>query len=161
MDKASPADGTDQMTKIENDWTLYNLASEFFFAAKELEKSFNPDRVEKASYYLCAHSLELAIKCFLFLNGVSLEMLKSRKIIGHDLEKALNKAKEYGFDKLFDDYPKYECAVIALNKFYCTKELEYMKIGDHRSLPKLEEVKEIVENTFGVLFRVLTAHLPN
>lgn len=145
------------MNEIENEWTLWNLADEFFFAAKELENSYNPDRVEKASYYLCAHSLELAFKCFLHKNGIPLDELKNN--LGHNLEKALNKAKQFGFEASFGVDSKYEQVVVGLDRYYSVKDLEYMKIWGKRSFPRLTDVKDVVEKTLRVLSMVLSDHL--
>jgi len=144
------------MNKSENEWTLWVLADEFFFAAKELEKSFNPDKTTMASYYLCAHSLELAFKCFLNKNGISLHDLK--KEIGHDLEKALKKAKQIGFGTFVCIDSGYEKVVKGLNKYYVTKELEYMTSRE-KVFPRLADVKDVVEKTLNALFCILSDHL--
>ena len=145
------------VNEMENEWTLWNLADEFFFAAKELGNSYNPDRVEKASYYLCAHSLELAFKCYLHRKGVSLDELK--RDYGHDLVKALSKAKQFGFATSFGVDSKYEQVVTELNKYYSVKDLEYMKINGKLSIPPLSDIKELVDKTLGVLAMVLSDHL--
>ena len=74
------------MTNNENARTFFVLADEFFFAASELEKSINPDKIAIISYYLYGHALELVYKGFLFQSGFTIKELRN---IGHDLEKAL------------------------------------------------------------------------
>jgi len=145
-----------KMNKRENEWTLWVYADEFFFAAKELEKSINPDKVLIASCYLYAHSLELAFKCFLYKNGVLLQELKED--IGHDLEKALKKAISKGLDKFLCIDSGYEKVVEGLNKHYKTKEFEYMT-STEKVFPHLTGVKDAVEKTLSALFCILSDHL--
>ena len=145
-----------KMNKRENEWTLWVYADEFFFAAKELEKSINPDKIMIASYYLCSHSLELAMKCFLFRNGISLNEL--RKDIGHDLEKALKKAKNMGLDRFLCIDSSYENVVKGLNRYYRTKEFEYMT-STEKIFPRLTDVKKVVDKTLNALFCILSDHL--
>lgn len=143
------------MTIIENERTFFVLADEFFFAASELEKTVNPDKIAMASYYLYGHSLELAYKGFLFRCGVTLKELKR---VGHDLQKALNLAKDKGICNYLCIDAAYETVVQRLNKYYFTKEFEYMT-NTEKTFPLLMDVKDIVYRTINSLFTVLTEHL--
>lgn len=131
------------------------LADEFFFAASELEKSINPDKIAMASYYLYGHALELAYKGYLFQSGVT---LKELKCISHDLEKALCFVKDKGICNYLCIDADYETVVQQLNKHYFTKEFEYMTNAE-KTFPLLTDVKDIVYRTINTLFAVLTQHL--
>ncbi len=144
------------MANKQNEWTLWHYADEFFFAAEELEKSVNPDKLLTPSYYLYGHSLELAIKCFLYKNGTTLKELKNN--IGHDLETALNNAKNKGIDKYICIDSAYKNVVQGLNKYYKTKELEYMT-SSNKTFPPLTDVKDAVKKTLNALQYILSEHL--
>ncbi|MGJ8673866.1 hypothetical protein [Rubritalea sp.] len=70
----------------------YNLARDYLRAARLLSCSANPPNLPLASLY--THSLELAFKCFLTLEGCSKNYI--RKKISHDISKAMNRSKELG-----------------------------------------------------------------
>jgi len=144
------------MSNKENVRTFFVYADEFFFAAQELEKSHNPNKVATASYYLYGHALELAYKAFLYKNGSTIKELKD--IVGHDLEKALKMARDNGIGEYLSIDAAYESAVKSLNKYYSTKELEYMS-ATTKTFPLLMDVKDVVKKTINSLFAVLTWHL--
>ncbi len=111
------------MCSKEDEITFFVYADEFYFAAEQLEKSKNPGKVAVASYYLYGHSLELAYKSFLYKKGMNLEQLKK---IGHNLEKSLRKCRELEIDKSIEIDSTYLEVVKGINKYYVTKEFEYM-----------------------------------
>lgn len=140
----------------EDKTTLYALADEFYYAAVELEKSENKNMMAKPSYYLYAHAIELAYKSFLFHHGATLDFLKRR--IGHNLEKALEKSKEKGFDGKLADDPKYTTTIKELNKYYYTKEFEYMtKVA--KTLPLLDDVKNAAQQTINAAFDTINGFM--
>jgi hypothetical protein len=143
------------MPNNQNEITFIVCADEFIFAACELEKSNNPDKVATASYYLYGHALELTYKGFLYKEGATIKELKSYR---HNLEKVLNKTRDKGLCKYICIDEKYLDVVINLNKYYSTKELEYMSDTEKR-LPLLWDVKDVAKKTNDALFSVLTEHL--
>ena len=143
------------MPNNENERTFFVYADEFIFAAGELEKSSNPDKVATASYYLYGHALELIYKGFLYKNGATINELKYD---GHNLERILKKATDKGLCKYVFVDEKYLAVVQKLNKYYSTKELEYMN-DKEKCLPLLWDVKDVAEKTINALFTALTEHL--
>ena len=139
----------------QNERTFFVLANEFFFAASELEKSRNPGKIAMASYYLYGHALELTYKGFLFQCGVT---LKELKCISHNLEEALNLARDRGICNYLCIDAAYETVVQQLNKYYFTKEFEYMTTNE-KTFPLLMDVKDVVKRTINSLFAALTQHL--
>lgn len=143
------------MTHKEDEITFFVFADEFFAAAEELEKSTNPAKVATASYYLYGHALELAYKSYLHWKGLEIKELKR---IGHDLELALEKCIGLGIDRHMSIDDAYHDAVKGLNKYYSTKEFEYMtKVA--KTFPHLQDVKTTVKKTINMAHHVLTMHL--
>lgn len=140
----------------ESEITLFVFADQFYQAAFELEDSKNKNHVAMPSYYLYAHSIELAYKSFLFSCGIDLDYLK--KEIGHNLEKALVKSKENGLDKKLTDEPGYVGVIKEINKYYVTKEFEYMT-HTAKTLPLLYDVKKAAERTISVVFDVVNGYM--
>ena len=82
-----------------NSMGLWTHANEFYQASCILVRPENEGLLHP-SYYLVAHSIELAFKAFLRGNGLSLDDLKDPKKLGHNLEKILEKAVQLGLGKL-------------------------------------------------------------
>ena len=143
------------MCPKEDAITFFVYADEFFFAAEELEKSKNPDKVAVVSYYLYGHSLELAYKSFLYTKGLNLEQLKK---IGHNLEKSLKKCRGLGIEESIEIDDNYLEVVRGINKYYLTKEFEYMS-RTAKTFPLLWEVKAVVKKTINSSSSVITSHL--
>lgn len=141
--------------KREDEITFYVYSDEFFFAAEELEKSNNPGKVSTVSYYLYGHSLELAYKSYLHQNGIDIKELKK---IGHNLEVALDKCVELEICKHIDINDNYRAVVKGINKYYSTKEFEYMS-RTAKTFPNLLEVKYVVKKTINSTFNVITNNL--
>jgi len=140
----------------ENEMTFFVFADEFYHAAQELEKVSNKNKVSMPSYYLYAHAIELAYKSYLFKCGVDLKYIKIE--IGHDLEKALKEVKGHGFDKKLSDNPDYESVVIEINKYYVTKEFEYMT-ATAKKLPLLQNVKVTAKQTINASFDAINGYI--
>ena len=77
------------------------LVMDFFTRAREFRQAYNdlPRRYppDWPRYFMLCHAIELALKAYLALHGVSVRKLQSRKF-GHDLEKLLSKAMERGLN---------------------------------------------------------------
>ncbi len=67
---------------------FYHYGKEFFDAAVGFKQS---TKYSPVSYYLYCHSIELFLKAFLLVKGVSKKELKNSKNYGHNLEKILKK----------------------------------------------------------------------
>lgn len=80
-------------------------------------------------YYLLGHGIELALKAFLLAKGVPHEKLRSMKLMGHDLEKALARAEGLGISDLVTLSSEERVSIELLNKTYQTKEHEYITTG--------------------------------
>jgi HEPN domain-containing protein len=123
---------------------LWRYANEFFESAvltrKEKGKFFVP------SYYLICHSLELALKAFLRAKGKHLPFLKR---LGHDLEKLVVQAENYGISNHGGISEKLKVSIKLVNQYYKTKQFEYISVGS-KILPDIDilicEVSEIIKN---------------
>ncbi len=134
----------------QDDITFYVYADSFYSAAVELEKSTNPAKMSTAVYYLYGHSLELSYKSFLYGKGFSIKKLKD---IGHNLEKALNECINMDIKHHLKIDGNYLNTVEMINKYYATKEFEYM-VRTEKIFPNLIKVKEIVKATLNLSFNV-------
>jgi hypothetical protein len=84
-------------------------------------------KVQRPTYYLLGHAIELVLKSFLLANGDSQDRLRRR--IGHDLRKAAQRvitAKNDPISKVVADNLVY---IEMLNPYYLAKELEYRVTG--------------------------------
>jgi len=139
------------MGKLQDEITLHVGSDEFFFSAVELERSPNSNKVGTASYYLYGHSLELALKSYLHTKGESIETLKK---LGHNLEGLLNKCISHGIKESLDIDDDYIRVVKGINRYYSTKEFEYMT-RTMKSYPRLYDVKAVVKKTINLNFNII------
>jgi hypothetical protein len=137
----------------EDENTFFVYSDEFIFSAEELEKSNNPGKVATVSYYLYGHSLELVYKSYLYKNEIELKELKK---IGHNLELALEKCIELGFGKHIEIDYGYKKVIREINKYYYSKELEYMSRTD-KTFPILFDVRDIAKKTLNTVFSAISA----
>lgn len=140
----------------EDEVSFFVYAQEFIYAAEMLYQSPNRNAVATASYYLYGHGLELCYKAYLYKCGIGLRELK--KEIGHDLGLALRKSKEFGVERYLQIDSEYESIVHGVNKYYSTKELEYMS-KTFKSFPLLEEVKGVAKRTASAVFDAVNGFL--
>lgn len=77
--------------------------------------------------FLVGQAIELALKAFLLHRGVELRQL--RYDYGHELHRALKKAKELGLYKLVPLTTEEEAMVELLNTLYASKQLQYIVSG--------------------------------
>jgi hypothetical protein len=117
----------------QDEITFYVYADSFYCAAVELERSTNPAKVSTAFYFLYGHSLELSLKSYLYSKGFNIKQLKN---IGHNLETALEKCINTGFEALITVDSDYLKTVKMINKYYSTKEFEYM-VRTEKTFPSL------------------------
>jgi hypothetical protein len=105
---------------------LWGFAKDYLEAAKIV--GTNPQlEISPPRYYLLGHSAELALKSFLLAKGATLSELKHS--IGHDLEKAWERAIEVGLLQFISVPSEEESSLRLLNKTYKVKEHEYIVAG--------------------------------
>lgn len=107
--------------KVDGYW-LSIYAADFLAAAQSFqapEQRFSPVR-----YYLICHSIELALKAFLFTAGYK---KKDRKNLNHDLLKILAEAESNGLGNYFQISHEEKESIEKANKLYGNKEFEYFE----------------------------------
>lgn len=77
--------------------------------------------------FLVGQAMELALKAFLLHKGV--ELRKLRYDYGHELHRALKKAKELGLYEIVPLTDEEEATVELLNTLYASKQLQYIVSG--------------------------------
>jgi hypothetical protein len=101
-------------------------------------------------YYLYLHAVELALKSYIyFINQDENEL----KLIGHNLEAALDRALEIGITDIFPLSQELHKCIQMINPVYKGKELEYFYPGLKR-LPAIE----LVNNSTNSLLQALEDH---
>jgi hypothetical protein len=117
-------------------------ADHFYQAGESFECE---DKFSPVHYYLYCHSIELALKAFLLAKEIPIEILKKK--IGHNLSKALKKARNLGIDKLILLTNEQEKQIINADKYYASKGFEYFKVYNavrgYSDLPNLEILRQI------------------
>lgn len=78
--------------------------------------------------FLLARAFELTLKSALSADGVSADLLASRKY-GHDLAVLLRACNERSIVMIDPSIPDTAWGLRNLNDAYCTKELEYQELG--------------------------------
>lgn len=91
--------------------------------------------------YLVAHSIELSIKAYLLHKGQTLRQLRK---VGHDICKALKKAKELGIGQVVEITEIEMGALQVLNDLYSKKELNYIVTG-FKKFPMFGPLQELSE----------------
>ena len=99
---------------------ISNVAGEFLAAAQSLHSAnASPSR---PLYFLICQSIEPSLKAYIRSCGAAREQLKK---IGHDLEKALNRAQSEKLSQFFSVTPDQEQAIRMINPYYAGKDLQY------------------------------------
>lgn len=113
---------------------MIRYAGEFFEAAILVNKEFGG----KSGYeiipsipalYLVGHSIELSLKAYLMVGGISLRDLRNSKKYGHSLHSCFRKAKELGLLMHVQFSVQEEGAFELLDSLYVSKQLEYIVAG--------------------------------
>jgi hypothetical protein len=136
-------DKKDQSEELERRTTprgLINYAKEYYKGYETINRE-HPKDIDCLSvkYYLLCHSLELALKSRLRLNGLSYLELKK---LGHDLTKCikiLTEKYEFTFDSRTNEM------ITCLNQYYSNKEFEYFVMG-YKSVPVITEIAQSVHS---------------
>ena len=120
-DKKIELQASDIIAHVDGYW-LRHYAADFLSAAQAFPSPngrFSPVR-----HYLICHSIELALKAFLFTAGYN---RKDRKKLSHDLVKALNAAEENGLGEHFQITETERQALEKVSRLYQGKEFEYFE----------------------------------
>jgi hypothetical protein len=104
---------------------FFHYGKEFLDVTKGVEQSTGYSPVP---YFLYCRSIELFLKAFLLVKGVTKKDLKSMKNYGHDLEKILKKAQELGLSQFVEITPEQEKEISKANEYYASKGFEYFEV---------------------------------
>jgi hypothetical protein len=136
---------------------FHSLASDFLKAAEGFQTKGNFSPVH---YFLYCRSIELSLKAFLLAKDVSIARIKSRKWIGHDLERALEEAELRGLLDIVEINRQYKEELRKANYYYKSKQgFEYaddyevlIRFGDVLPSRKVlsEFASKLVEKLDGV-----------
>jgi hypothetical protein len=106
-------------------------------------------------YYLVCHSLELALKAYTLAKGVQSDgadqtytmLQKLRRILSHNLEKALKRAKDAGITTLVPIDADDEAEVRKANAYYEETMFEYFfpypACNGYQNLPDLQRLRQL------------------
>lgn len=112
------------------------------YDAYEPDKAFSP-----VKYYLVCHSLELSLKAYLAVKGVSARELKGS--FGHNLHKIVRKCLELGILEVVTITKDEKIQLERANAWYKRKGFEYFDIQNiapsKAPLPDLCKLKELAE----------------
>lgn len=127
--------------KIRITPTGFHMYAEQFLAADQSSqqgKGFSP-----VPYYLVCRSIELTLKAFLLAERAPIDEIKRK--IGHNLVKALDKAKAKGLGNLVNVDANVEKEIENANHYYKNKEFEYFEfdrmVTGYPRLPDLETLR--------------------
>ena len=117
---------------------LLNYTKEYYQGYETINAS-HPKDVDcmAVKYFLLCHSLELALKSWLRLKGLTYLELKS---LGHNLEKCVKLLADK-YDLHFD--PVTTQMIIHTNQYYSNKDFEYFVMG-YKSLPAINQLASSV-----------------
>ena len=130
---------------------FFILYAEDFLAASNTHdpsRAFSP-----VEYYLACHSIELSLKAFLLLRGVSKDEI-GKKYLGHNLENILEKCLDLGIVELVEIAEAEKALIAQLNDWYSSKGFEYFEIkniiANPKKLPEVglsqELAQKLIEN---------------
>lgn len=125
------------------------LAQDFLAAATKVQapaktaiEAFR-QKPSLVAYYLAAHSVELALKSFLLVRGVSAQTLRGRAY-GHNLAALLAESRRRRLGVIVKLSDRELRVLRQMNETYSAKELEY-RYGGSRVLPPYAELVRIAE----------------
>jgi hypothetical protein len=105
---------------------LLTDAKEMLAAAKLLHDS-GVWKVQRPTYYLLGHSIEVALKSFLLATGTSPGTLKKK--LGHNLGKTARRVIAARSNSVSPIVQEYLAAIDLLSHYYQAKEFEYRVTG--------------------------------
>ena len=127
----------------EKDPGLLATAQEFSNKAK-IPRANEPDRFDLSNpiYFCICQSIELSLKAFLLGSGYTEEKLRNK--IGHDLVKAIKKARKLNLDVHFKFSSNDKELIRVINRYYQGKDLQYM-ISGIKHYPCIEQLVSLGE----------------
>ena len=99
-------------------------------------------------YFLFSRSIELGLKAFLLAKGEKIHVVKSKKIIGHNLIFALRKAEFYSLSEFEHTTTEEEKELQKANAYYNEKGFEYFDIKNlfhKKDMPDLKILQQYSE----------------
>lgn len=130
---------------------LHAYAADFLRAAHSVpsqEQRFSP-----VAYYLYCHSIELALKAFLRIKGVSVIRLSNRRHFGHDLTRLLDGAIALDLLALAHLPDEQQQSIRDANSYYSSKVFEYLDntqglfeaLTGYRARPDIQTLRSAAE----------------
>ena len=112
--------------------SLCKTGKEFADAANTLYKASQDQHVHPSwpIHFVTCQALELYLKAFLRANGASLDELRDRRKLGHDLQRILCEAKQKGLDKVVAITGDEEHIIKILNAHYKNRDFQYKNAGE-------------------------------
>jgi hypothetical protein len=107
-----------------------------------------PSGFSPVPYYLYCRAIELSLKAFLLLNGVT-KVEISRRTLGHDLVRNLDRAEALGLSAIVPVTGEERMQVVKANAYYVDKDFEYANVmravRGYRDLPDLSVLDLLVD----------------
>ena len=117
---------------------LLATAKSFYKSAEKLNTGAQHMDAPLPVYYLFLHSVELALKSYLYYRGVDEDGLRR---IGHNLETAWQEAVDLGLCDLCSECQKLQECIQIIGPIYGGSQLEYFYPGSTR-LPIIADIHE-------------------
>jgi hypothetical protein len=115
---------------------LLTTAKSFYKSAERLNTGPQHLDAPLPVYYLFLHAVELALKSYLYSQGVDEDGLRE---IGHDIETAWQEARKLGICDLCSECEKLQECIQIIGPIYRGDKLEYFYPGQNR-LPAVEYI---------------------
>jgi hypothetical protein len=124
---------------------LLMYAESYLQAAKTAQLVPNRGPFQPARHFLVARSIELGLKAFLSLKGVSFDRM-AEGALGHNLDRLLQDAKGKGLSTLVTLLPAQEAEIIRASIYYAEKVYEYPALAEAvKAYPHLAELAPLIE----------------
>ena len=125
--------------------SLFVYADHFLQAGKAMQPLESAPQFPLVKAYLVAHAVELALKAFLSLKGISLEELAGGAY-GHDLENLIAVAERQGLQEIVVLTDRQRLEIVRTSAYYQEKVLEYPSLIEAvRAYPGMPNVEVLLE----------------
>jgi len=117
------------MKELRDDsaYNFVKVGRDFADAARTLNKHYD-NQPFWPTYFVACQGLELYLKAFLRVQGMSVQDLKDK--VGHDLQRALVKAKELDFCRVVSLTRDEEDMIRILSPAYLKRDFQYKGSGE-------------------------------